>query len=1174
MTLKSSYLITLVLLFVALITLPGSTLRISTDVRALMVADTDAHPREAMTDFTKPAALTTREPQTADLSLRFLHIEPRVTSTDLIAHWSFDEGSGYEFRDTSGNNQTGYITGFNWNTTDSGLTSSFRQMGKRAGAAYLNGSQWIEAREVSSPANTSINDYQLTLSAWLKPDGDRKQTSEQTLIAKGREASAGRPANGYSLVVGEARNLRFSMRDRNGTNHQVTTPAATLKPDAWTHVTAVCDAARGTLSIYLDGNLSATTRETTAPFYVAANQANFRIGRASDDGDRRTFKGWIDEVTIYKRALDAAKVRELYLVGLPKLYAQTRETVDADRRIWNTYHGNVAIPHPVESDTIFSLNFNNTLASTSGVLPLEGNEKRASFVPSPFGSALVAANNRITYPSPITSDKGTIELWLTPAIDTADATRHRRKIVFRAEGEEAWLELLSQNGNWAAALGERNRPALTISHEAPRLARDAPTHLAATWRSDGDRTELILYVNGVDVARGTIPTRTRFIFNRRVHVSDDEAESESAFAYLDDLRISNEARSWGAICPRGHVETEASSLDFRDRFDRSASESLMLWRAGEPVNIWRYRETKTTRQNNSSNSSSTFRRSLIQPDARGTHTLFHPDAFGFMAGIEAGVRFDDAPDGWAGVLLNASAPSSQTLDGYTFAVNPKRNELRLTRHRAGRIELVKTLPYDFRFRPLQTYTLNLTLTDDRVLRGYVDGNNLISLRLPEAPTNAGFAGLYTERAAASFDHAHFTALTPSQPASRLIQQRVFSDGRSSGATVTSDLTSINAFRWHKRQGLLPWRYTYKNPQPPGAIFGADDDVERPNPSRAWRAEDSANSSVMSVDGKIYYFMRGNPRANGIHGPAQIGVHTSSQDTFDGIHFQDEQKVLTGHADVAPPACHDGAPGTHRFRQLQINDEGSAYVGAGKILVVMREFRNRVKGYPPFMRLVFGMFDLKRESWDAPVVNTVEWSRQSNPEKCDSVFSGINATPEITALRDPTTDVYTIFLYHGLQGYPGKVLPSAVSVLKYDGANLTLDSSHPTKHVLPQYEDHLYGQRILFDNGIYYMNFNAGTKPQKLRQDWCDLFKLATSLHPYASPWTESNDNANPSRPYFARGAANDFDNAAIWQGAMLKHQGRYYMYYENFHNIENPDQPYENYDHIQAGSRVGFATAD
>ena len=52
------------------------------------------------------------------------------------------------------------------------------------------------------------------------------------------------------------------------------------------------------------------------------------------------------------------------------------------------------------------------------------------------------------------------------------------------------------------------------------------------------------------------------------------------------------------------------------------------------------------------------------------------------------------------------------------------------------------------------------------------------------------------------------------------------------------------------------------------------------------------------------------------------------------------------------------------------------------------------------------------------------------------------------------------------------------------------------------------------------------------------------------------------------------DLATSWQGAILKYRGRYYLNYENFHAVDDADQAHQNYDDIQAGSRVGYATGN
>jgi hypothetical protein len=116
---------------------------------------------------------------------------------------------------------------------------------------------------------------------------------------------------------------------------------------------------------------------------------------------------------------------------------------------------------------------------------------------------------------------------------------------------------------------------------------------------------------------------------------------------------------------------------------------------------------------------------------------------------------------------------------------------------------------------------------------------------------------------------------------------------------------------------------------------------------------------------------------------------------------------------------------------------------------------------------------------------------------------------------------------------------------------------------------IYGFRVMFDNGVYYLHYNDG--PQV--PDWPDRFVLAATLDPYAGPWVANPETTPADSTYFRRGGPLEPDNAAIWQGTMFKHRGRYYLYYENYHAIDDVDHAYGDYANPQVGSRVGFATA-
>lgn len=471
--------------------------------------------------------------------------------------------------------------------------------------------------------------------------------------------------------------------------------------------------------------------------------------------------------------------------------------------------------------------------------------------------------------------------------------------------------------------------------------------------------------------------------------------------------------------------------------------------------------------------------------------------------------------------------------------------------------ITKETACDFVIVPKRTYTLTLAYADGDIVRGYVNGHNLLSMKLGSR-LPPGYAGLFSESIAAHFDDVHFTALTPATPKSRLIQQRAFSDTAHSRTRALVAELSLHAFRWKKRYGALPWQRTSKSPMTPGAIFSAADGVTVPNPPQEWRAEDSANSLLLQTGDSVYLIQRGNPRYGSAHGAARLGIHSAPAERFDGIHFTDRNQIVEGHEDPAPEVCRDHPPRDKRF---QVNDPG-AVVTDGRIVIVARESRNRVAGYPRFRRLISTSYDLQRSKWAEPVVRTVDWS-QADPAACYPILRGINGTPELFSLRDPVDGRDVIFLLYG---------SSTAAGFRYEDCELRPAPEYPARNGAA--DVWTYGQRILFDNGIYYLNYNSGSSPDKLISDWPDRFRLASSLDPYARPWVQSADNDDKKRPYFVRGAPFDFDNAAIWHGSMFKHRGRYYLYYEAYHSVGNVDRPYADYDEIQAGSRVGYATAN
>lgn len=1077
-----------------------------------------------------------------DLAIRWRHLETHVHRPALIAAWPFDEGSGYAFADVAGNGHTLYITGSAWNTRDSGLSTAFHRRGRRCGGVYLDGTRWLQARAASdfdgSPA--------LTVACGIRPD--KFPMSEAVLLSNG---------DAWQLTYRRDGSLVFTINGQGDASRHVIS-SGNARVGAWTHVLAVADPATGRLALFLDGEPAGEA--TGAPFALPTTTEDLFVGRG--------FTGLFDEVTLHREALDQAAIARLAIVGLPRLYTQTRETIDADKRVWTGFKGSEPVPHPREESTVFTARYDLTTGSEQGV---DGVSPTApAFVPASFGAGLRADGSSVSYASPLAGDTGTFEAWYETIADPADPGRLKRKELFRAEGTGTQLTLYTRDGRWCVDVDAQGEAIQTVQGVKQSFIPGLLEHVAVSWGNQGESGRAVaLSVNGVEVARHGIG-QTRTVFDQRISLGG--SADAPAFCVIDDVRISAVALSGAETCPRGQATTDAAGLDLRDRFDRPPDALPMWWRPGSGDAAWTH-QLRHLDAPNLTGDDPDQQRSLYQDAPSGFHPIFHPDAYGHASSIEAGVSFPEAIDGWAGVFVQSSGPAEQTttathVDGYSFAINPWRGELRLARHDGETIVASKGLPYDFPTAANITYELTLTAANNGVLRGYVDGKNLISMRLEAQPRTEGFAGLFTDDARAFFDDVHFCALTPAKQDSRLIEVRLIT----TASDISSTKLSLEPFRWHKRRGLVPWQYTTKNPELAGNIAGADTKVpERPIPPAFWRAEDSANSNLVILGGRVIYFMRGNPRVDEASFGGRIGVLETTVERFDGIHFDDTSRgstdldkcnLLQGRVDPVK----NPKPKLPRF---QINEPASAYLGDGRLLVFVNEKRNGLAGFPVYKRLAYSYYELGTDTWLYGETQYVPWSAM-DPSDPKAVHKGLNGGPELVALRDPDTDEHRAVLFY--QSNAGGRLVMAMTGLVIDAHGVPqLDPAMPPVTSIGRASGKaIYSLRVLFDNGIYYLHYVEG--PQV--PDWPDHFVLAATLDPYRGPWVINEGSVPDNSTYFHRGTEFEPDNGAIWGGTMVKHRGRYHLYYENFHAIDDINQPYQHYNDPQAGSRVGYATAN
>jgi hypothetical protein len=217
-----------------------------------------------------------------------------------VAAYSFDVGEGAVAEDVTGNEHDGNLEGAGW-----------------ARGRYGSGLQFDGENDcLSIPNSAELNfSEEFTVEAWVRPSDEENRaiiTQEDNAAAEGEEPFA------YSLLVGgEGGGPRGWLRRGGEEGHEGVAGGDPLPPGAWSHVAFIDDGAR--LRVYLDGELVGTN--PTIPLTAAAGPLS--IGCLAEYGNY--FKGRLDEVRIYNRALDGEEVAAS-LGSLPFVQTEESET--------------------------------------------------------------------------------------------------------------------------------------------------------------------------------------------------------------------------------------------------------------------------------------------------------------------------------------------------------------------------------------------------------------------------------------------------------------------------------------------------------------------------------------------------------------------------------------------------------------------------------------------------------------------------------------------------------------------------------------------------------------------------------------------------------------------------------------------------------------------------------
>jgi hypothetical protein len=202
-----------------------------------------------------------------------------VPAQGLVAAYGFEEASGKQVTDASGNANHGTIAGATRITTT--------QFGK---ALKFNGTNgWITVNDNASLDLTTG----MTLEAWVYPTV--WMSGWATVVMKERTG-----AEIYSLYAndgGSRPNTAVSV----GGAEQILSIGSHLPTNTWTHLAATYDGTNQKL--YVNGVLAGSRPQAGT---VATSDGKLRIGGNSVWGEY--FTGYIDEVRIYNRALTQAEI--------------------------------------------------------------------------------------------------------------------------------------------------------------------------------------------------------------------------------------------------------------------------------------------------------------------------------------------------------------------------------------------------------------------------------------------------------------------------------------------------------------------------------------------------------------------------------------------------------------------------------------------------------------------------------------------------------------------------------------------------------------------------------------------------------------------------------------------------------------------------------------------------
>ncbi len=447
-----------------------------------------------------------------------------ASNNGLVGYWSFNEGTGTQTGDASGNNNTGTLTnGPTW--VD----------GKRGKAVNFDGVN--DYNSVPQNGKFNISTTAFSVSLWVKDDTAYAGVS----TSYHRFISWYDGTNNVQLGLAGASNPAstrqyYFFSGTAGDARQYTSISGGISL-GWHHVMATYNGT--TYTIYVDGVASGGgvgSQPSITPF--TGNSTTLYIGQRGDNA------GWtngsIDEVRIYNRALTSTEITNLYTLGAAKVNAsQNSNLTNGLVGLWS-FNG-ADISGTTAYDRSGSGN-NGTL--TNGPVITEGKLGQALSFDGADDVVSVPAATSINNLSALT-----VSAWIN-AKSSGEGGLTGRIVDKEAVSSGAGWMFFQTTGNVGGlrffVVGSTSLSRISSNNV---IKYNKWEHVLVTWDGSMTAANVHIYVNGVEVSYTTTTDGAGRSADTTLPIRiGNEADTIRTFdGSIDEVRVYNRVLSAGEI---------------------------------------------------------------------------------------------------------------------------------------------------------------------------------------------------------------------------------------------------------------------------------------------------------------------------------------------------------------------------------------------------------------------------------------------------------------------------------------------------------------------------------------------------------------------------------------------------------------------------------------------------